>query len=91
MGTPFDAFIEKNAEAEKIKQEEMVKNKRTVKVWDIFDPRTDWAIAEISSKRMEICNACPSLLKFTKQCKECSCFMTVKTKIQVASCPLGKW
>jgi len=27
----------------------------------------------------------------SKQCKKCGCFMAIKTKLQAATCPLGKW
>ena len=46
---------------------------------------------EVASNRMSICSECPRLIKFTHQCKECGCFMKLKTKLKTASCPLGKW
>lgn len=46
---------------------------------------------EIAKTRMDICNECPRLVKLTKQCKECGCFMNLKTKLTHAKCPLGKW
>lgn len=46
---------------------------------------------EIATERMEICNSCPRLIKLTKQCKECGCFMNLKTKLTHAKCPLAKW
>jgi hypothetical protein len=44
-----------------------------------------------SKKRMDICLECDHLIKLTKQCKECGCFMNLKTKLDNAKCPLGKW
>lgn len=41
--------------------------------------------------RLEICKQCPRLFKPTMQCKECKCFMRIKTRIKSASCPIGKW
>ena len=41
--------------------------------------------------RMAICNSCPSLIHITSQCRECGCFMKLKTKLAAAVCPLGKW
>ena len=41
--------------------------------------------------RYAICEQCPSLIKLTKQCKECGCFMPLKVKLINAVCPLGKW
>jgi hypothetical protein len=58
--------------------------------WDIFDPNKH-AEEHVAKERFEICKACPELVKVTKQCKKCGCFMAAKTKIQGADCPLGKW
>lgn len=41
--------------------------------------------------RMDICNGCDRLFKPTKSCKECGCFMALKTWIEVSVCPIGKW
>lgn len=46
---------------------------------------------ELINKRMSICLECPELIKITKQCKKCGCFMSVKTKLTNAACPLEKW
>ncbi len=45
----------------------------------------------IASSRYEICKLCPELIDLTKQCKQCGCIMTMKTKLINASCPLSKW
>jgi len=58
------------------------------KPWDIFQDHVD---KSISDARYEICSSCPELIKLTKQCKLCGCFMIAKTKIPHAACPLGKW
>lgn len=41
--------------------------------------------------RLNTCKECPSLFKPTMQCKECGCFMRIKTRIKSAQCPIGKW
>lgn len=46
---------------------------------------------EISEARFEICKLCPELTRTTHQCKKCGCFMGLKTKLENATCPLGKW
>jgi hypothetical protein len=46
---------------------------------------------DVEQMRMEICLQCPRLFKPTVTCKECGCFMKVKTKIKTATCPIGKW
>jgi hypothetical protein len=45
----------------------------------------------VSKKRLDICIKCPEFFELTKQCKKCGCFMVLKTKLQDAECPLGKW
>lgn len=42
-------------------------------------------------KRLKICAGCPRLFKPTYTCKECGCFMRVKTTLKTAKCPLKKW
>jgi hypothetical protein len=59
--------------------------------WDVLNPKTEWVDEDTANARMEICNGCPELIKLTKQCKECGCFMAVKTKLNAATCPIGKW
>lgn len=46
---------------------------------------------ELIDKRMSLCLECPELISITKQCKKCGCFMSVKTKLTNAVCPIGKW
>ncbi len=67
------------------------KEGKDVKPWDLINPNTEWATLEVSSERYSICKACPELIKLTKQCKKCGCFMSAKTKLQEATCPIGKW
>jgi rRNA maturation endonuclease Nob1 len=43
------------------------------------------------SERWEICKACPRFFAPTGQCKECGCFMRIKTRLPDATCPIGKW
>jgi hypothetical protein len=64
---------------------------RPARPWDIFNKNLRRVENEIRDERLEICNACPQLIKLTSQCKECGCLMNVKTKLPNASCPLGKW
>lgn len=46
---------------------------------------------DLTKKRLEICRSCDRLFKPTFQCKECGCFMKIKTRIESQSCPIGKW
>jgi hypothetical protein len=59
--------------------------------WDILNPNTEYVDETISEKRYSICLSCPELTKTTKQCKQCGCLMSIKTKLAVAECPIGKW
>jgi hypothetical protein len=61
-----------------------------VKPWDLFNgsPRSP---EELSNHRMEICKACPAYRPLTNQCKKCGCFMKLKTSLENAKCPIGKW
>jgi hypothetical protein len=44
---------------------------------------------ELYEKRMTTCHACPMFHK--GRCALCSCFMSLKSRIQTFNCPLGKW
>ncbi len=46
---------------------------------------------EVVAKRIIICKSCPELNTKLNMCQKCGCFITTKTKIDSASCPLGKW
>jgi len=67
------------------------KNLGETRPWDLVNPATEWASEELVSARYAICKACPELIKLTTQCKKCGCIMKAKTKLEKATCPLGKW
>lgn len=46
---------------------------------------------EIAKERWDICTQCPRFFKPTGTCKECGCFMRIKTQIPSVKCPIGKW
>lgn len=60
------------------------------KPWHIMNKKKR-VLDNISKERMDICKTCIHLIKTTKQCKKCGCFMNIKTKIDNAYCPIGKW
>jgi hypothetical protein len=66
-------------------------DKKDSKPWDLLNPNTKYLSDEDSSRRFSLCLSCPELIKFTSQCKKCGCFMRIKTKLEHASCPIGKW
>jgi hypothetical protein len=59
--------------------------------WDMINPNTEYVTEEESERRYDVCKACPELIELTKQCKQCGCFMAMKTKLAKAECPLKKW
>lgn len=59
--------------------------------WDMINPNTDFVADDVAATRFNICKACPELIKLTKQCRKCGCFMAAKTKLANATCPIGKW
>jgi hypothetical protein len=67
------------------------KNLGNTRPWDLIDPRTQFLSDEEANQRYSICLECPELIKLTKQCKKCGCFMFAKTRVQNAVCPLNKW
>lgn len=41
--------------------------------------------------RIKICETCENLLIPAMVCKQCGCFMPVKTWFKTSKCPKGKW
>jgi len=46
---------------------------------------------KIIRDRWDLCTRCVHLLPKVNICKKCGCFMPVKTKLEKARCPIGKW
>jgi hypothetical protein len=63
---------------------------RPARPWDLFNKNLGRVENTIQAERMAICKACPKLLP-TGNCSECGCFMSQKTKLPNAECPLHKW
>ena len=55
------------------------------------DPIIILASREIAVKRYEICKICPQFESTLARCKECGCFMKLKTKLKDSTCPINKW
>lgn len=70
---------------------EKYKEKFGVTPLDMLNPKTQWSEDEKANARYKICLECPELIQISKQCKKCGCFMAAKTKLEAATCPLGKW
>lgn len=64
---------------------------RPARPWDLFNKNIGRVETDVAAERFDICLGCPELTKKTNQCKQCGCFMELKTKLPNAYCPLGKW
>jgi hypothetical protein len=86
-------MTEKNKKSKINKISEIVNeftDPESVKPWDMLN-KENYTTEELSKERLLICKSCPELIKLTTQCKKCGCFMHAKTKLEKATCPLGKW
>lgn len=63
---------------------------RPARPWDLFNKNIGRVETVIAADRLAICKQCPKLLP-TGNCTECGCFMSAKTKLPNAYCPLHKW
>lgn len=59
--------------------------------WHLLDPNRRIKDESVIKNRMDICNSCEYLIKATKQCSKCGCFMVLKTTLANAECPENKW
>lgn len=66
------------------------KNLGDTRFWDVLNP-DNMTTSDKSEQRFAICKTCPELINLTNQCKKCGCIMSLKTKLENASCPIGKW
>ena len=62
-----------------------------VKPWDLINPKQPRSNDEIVKSRLEICKACDYFRPKTETCRKCGCFMKLKTTLENAKCPIGKW
>jgi hypothetical protein len=46
---------------------------------------------ETRDQRLAECRKCPRLFKPTRTCRECGCFMGMKTWLAEATCPIHRW
>lgn len=47
--------------------------------------------AGLASQRYAYCKICDRFNNLLKICKECYCFMPIKVRVTLASCPKEKW
>jgi hypothetical protein len=80
-----------NESGKKSKWQQYKENLGESRPWDLLNPFIDFVPEDVMQSRLDICKACPELIKLTNQCKKCGCLMHLKTKVPHATCPLGKW
>ena len=61
-----------------------------VKPWDLLK-KNNKAPEELSQYRLKICKQCKFFRERTQTCRKCGCFMRLKTTLEHAKCPIGKW
>jgi hypothetical protein len=44
-----------------------------------------------SERRLNTCRACPEFVPESSQCRQCGCYMNLKTQLATSACPLGLW
>lgn len=67
------------------------KAKNGVTPLDLFKADQYITQEDTINERFNVCKGCPEFIKMTGTCKECGCFMQLKTRMKSATCPLGKW
>lgn len=75
----------------KVKQIIKTNQQSPVGPLDAVKPGVPKVSEDVFNSRISICNACSDLIKLTKQCKKCGCFMAIKARLEAATCPLEKW
>ena len=64
---------------------------REVKPWDLLNPNAPRSGAELKESRLAICRTCEYFKPALEKCRKCGCFMRLKTELENAKCPIGKW
>lgn len=62
-----------------------------VKPWDLFNPNKPRSSEELAEYRLKICKECPAYRPASNTCRKCGCFMKLKTTLEHAKCPIGRW
>lgn len=62
-----------------------------VTFFDLFDPSQPRSDKSLADTRMDVCKSCEFFMKGSHRCSLCKCFMKLKTTLELATCPMGKW
>jgi hypothetical protein len=58
---------------------------------DLIRGKLKFASRAVASSRISECNGCEVYDSKHKKCTVCGCYMPAKTKLELSSCPMGKW
>lgn len=83
----FDDFLERGQPVERALTDEQADS---VTPLDLLHS-DQYTTKATRDERFAVCKGCPRLFKPTRTCRECGCFMGLKTWIAEARCPLGYW
>ncbi len=76
----------------KWKEQKLIKQQENgVTPLSFINPLTTYADKDIQEERFSICKDCEHFISETSRCKQCGCFMNLKTTLLGATCPVGKW
>jgi len=64
---------------------------KDVRPWDLINPNQPKSQEDLVNSRLKICRACEYFRPKTETCRKCGCFMKLKTTLENAKCPIGKW
>lgn len=67
------------------------KREREVRPWDLLNPKEGRVHPDEKARRLAICKGCEFFRESSKTCSKCGCFMSLKTTLSRASCPVHKW
>lgn len=83
----LDEFLDKGQPIEKAMSDADV---QAVSPLDLLHS-DNYTNREIRDARLATCKECPRLFYPTRTCRECGCFMGLKSWLKDATCPLDKW
>ena len=83
----FQEFLEKGQPVEEALTDEQADS---VSPLDLLSS-DNYTTKEIRNERFDVCKVCDRLFKPTRTCRECGCFMALKTWLKDAACPKDKW
>ena len=83
----FEEFLEKGQPVEAALTDEQADS---VSPLDLLSS-DNYTTKEVRNRRFDVCKGCDRLFKPTRTCRECGCFMALKTWLKDAACPKDKW